>query len=168
LKTNLRKHSSEISHSKLRLVIHPPPDKTATAFMAGPHITVRELEVPRSLVTGWLNVNRSKLRKATRETMKIYPAESGLLAISLCLIEFVTESWRTMLLRNAVTPSPIVIIWRTGPQCESGEWTAIDLPGSPTMITGGLGSAPVSFHSLLWLSLITLDWDSLDDRKRWG
>lgn len=134
--------------SKLRLVINPPVNRIATAFLAGPYITVRALEVPRSLVTEWLRVHHSRLRKATRETMKLWPTESGRLAVSLCLIEFVTESWRTIILGSVATPSPIVVVWNTGPQDGCGEWKVIDMPDSPTKVTGGLGSAQVLSFTL--------------------
>lgn len=127
--------------SKLRLVINPPANRIATAFLAGPYISVRALEVPRSLVSEWLRVHHPRLRKATRETMKMWPAENGRLAVSLCLVEFVTESWRTIILGSVANPSPVVVVWHTGPQDGCGEWKVIDLPKSPSKVTGGLGSS---------------------------
>ena len=112
--------------SELRVVINRPADRTATAFLAGPYITVRELEISKFLVTDWLHVYRSKLRKATSKTMKIWPPEKGIFAVSLCLLEFVTESWRTMLIGSEETPSQIVVGWEAGPQNGCGKWQFVD------------------------------------------
>ena len=144
--------------SKLRLVINPPANRIATAFLAGPYITVRALEVPKSILTEWLRVHHSKLRKATRETMKIWPAENGRLSVSLCLIEFVTESWRTIIIKSVANPSPVVVVWNNGPQDGYGEWKVSEMPGSPSKVTGGLGSAQVLSFICIFLTQSGTRW----------
>jgi len=129
--------------SDLQVVINTQANRTATAFLAGPYITVRELEISRSSVTDWLRIHHSKLRKASRKTMKMWPPEKGIFAVSLCLLEFVAESWRTIFIGSEGTPSQIVVGWKPGPKDGCGQWEV--LSGSSSKVNGGLGSARVCF-----------------------
>lgn len=151
-KSNEVNVSMDDLHSDFQVVINTQPNRTATAFLAGPYITVRELEISRSFVTDWLHIHRSKVRKASRKTMKIWPPKKGIFAVSLCLLEFVTESWKTIFIGSEETTSPIVVNWKPGPKDGYGKWEVTDQSSSSSKVNGGLGSARVSFFFRIQVS----------------
>lgn len=77
--------------------------------------------------------------------MKIWPPRKGLRAVSLCLLEFVTESWRTMFIGSEGATSPIIVCWKPGPKNGFGEWEVSEQSGSLSKVNGGLGNARVGF-----------------------
>lgn len=155
-----KKPSSEDLDSKSGLIINLMPNSTSTAFIAGLGITVRELRFPLSAVNAWLGTYRSKIDRAARRCMKDYPPrEKCMTTLCLSLTEFVTETWRTIFIRTGPDPSPVILIWKTGPRDYPGAWHVLELPQSRSVISGGMGSVPVSF-------LITNS-NGLKDRTKW-
>ena len=113
------------------------------AFIAGPHIFVRELCVPYSVVQTWLRIYRFKIAKAARKAMKQHPPKNRRYGLHISLKEFFTGSWRTIFIRTEANPSPIALAWRPAHQEGPGTWNIIELPESSSVISGGMGSVPV-------------------------
>jgi hypothetical protein len=136
--------------------ISPDPNTTTVAFIAGPHIFVRKLHLPESVVNAWLRTYRSKIDKAARKAMKQNPPKNNSQIICISLSEFCTESWKTIFIRTEANPSAVALDWRTHSDDSSGVWSIIGLPESTNVIGGGFGSAPVLSRYLLALQLIYL------------
>jgi len=142
----LEKASSEARDSNLGVIIRPLPNMASTASIAGPNILVRELQFSCDVINVWLKTYRSKINKAGRKTMEQFPPMDHSRFMYLSLIEYVTESWRTVFIGTKAHASPVALAWKTVSKDGPGVWSIIELPGSSTLISGGLGSYAVSFN----------------------
>lgn len=148
----LERPSSVARASELGLLITPLPNVTTVAFIAGPRIFVRELHISYSVVYAWMRTYRSKINKAARKAMKQNPQKNNSKIMYICLSEFCTDSWRTIFIRTEESPTRVALAWKTVPGETSGVWSVIELPDSTSVISGGIGSAPV-FFTILTLHL---------------
>jgi hypothetical protein len=128
--------------AKVGVRLKPSPNKMTTAFIGGPEIYVHELQLPYELIYAWIHRFYSKIRKAGRKMMKLFPAQDQDSTICVATKEYVTESWKTVFIRTDLEPTPIVLAWRILNNGR-GMWKALERPGSTSVISGGMGSYPV-------------------------
>jgi hypothetical protein len=113
------------------------------ASIVGPNVIVQELQISYDVIEAWLMIYRSKIIKAARKTMKRNPPLDRTQTVYLSLIEYVTESWRTIFIQTKENPSPVALAWKTVLEYGTAAWNIIELPCSDTLITAGIGSYPV-------------------------
>jgi hypothetical protein len=129
--------------SNLGVLLHPVPERTMTAFFAGPIFLVRELHLPSPVVHVWLQANRIKISKAGRTVMKQFPPQSCNRTMHLTLIECITKAWTTIYIRSGVNPSPVAVAWRSANHDDHGAWGVIDLPNARSVVSARIASAGV-------------------------
>ena len=139
----MEKASSEARDSNLGVIMRPLPNVTSIASIAGPDIFVQKLQISYGVIDAWLMTHRSKINKAACKTMKHNPPMDRTRTMYLSLIEYVTESWRTVFIQTKDNPGPVALAWKTVLKDGTGTWNIIELPSSSALITGGIGSYPV-------------------------
>lgn len=169
-RTTLEKPNSETRDSNLGVIIRPLPNMTSIVSIAGPNIFFLELQISYDVISTWLRTYRSKINKAARKTMKQFPPMDRPRTMYLSLLEYVTESWRTVFIRTKADPSPVALSWETTPNGGPGTWNIIEQPGSNSVISGGMGSYPVFSFEIntkrLHRAVLSGEWEVMASRSR--
>jgi len=135
---------SQPNNSELRLLIHPKPKATITAFVAGPVISSRTIHLPLGILDMFLRKYRQKIGKAARQTMRMYPSGDRSQGLCLCLTESYTETWKLLHVRgDTEKPPPLAMEWNISSDDLAGRWAVLEVPGSGTTISGGVASYKV-------------------------
>lgn len=140
---------SQFDASTMVLLINPRPSTTTMAFIVGPLIRTRTLQLPPSIIHAFLRRNRLNIGKCGREMMTLYPPANGARRMCLCLTEVVTDVWKSVYIRAERKPDPLPLAWKSGVDGLSGSWTVCEVPNSLTIVRGGFASCQVrSNHAL--------------------
>lgn len=125
----------------LGVLISPHPQQTMTAFMVGPKIFVRSLQLPVLVLQAWLGAYSPHIGKFARKLFHLFPPSNGRSQLCLCLKDFFTETWRTIYVKPQDESSPIAIGWNPSSLNDrSGTWTLLEMPETTSFISGGLSS----------------------------
>lgn len=133
--------------SQLGLMIYPLPNTFTTAFIAGPDVFSRTLQISDTVLWAWFRANKKALYRAARRMMKYYPPRDSSNVLSFATIEFATECFRTLFIRTDANPSPVALGLRRKGDSGPGSWNLIEMQGATTVISGGFGSFPVRFQT---------------------
>ena len=125
------------------LLVNPRPNATTTAFIVGPRIRVRTLNLPASILHAFLRRYRSNIGRRGREMMALYPPENGAQRMCLCVTETVTDTWKNIYIKAGSKPIPLPLAWKSAEDGRSGGWTVCELPNSGTIVRGGFASCQV-------------------------
>lgn len=134
---------SQFDATSMLLLIHPRPNATTTAFIVGPQILARTLILPDIVLHTFVQRYRFNIGQRAREMMALYPPEKSTLPMCLCLLEVVTEVWKSIYIRTERKPNPLPLAWRPTADGGSGGWTVCEVPNSSTVVRGGFSSCQV-------------------------
>ena len=121
------------------------PNTTTTVFIGGPQIYVQELQLPYEIIYGWVHEYQTRIRRAARKMMKLFPPQDPHSTLFVTTKEYITETWKTTFIQSGPIPSPVVFAFRTMKNGH-GIWSPVETPGATSVICGGMGSCPVLCH----------------------
>lgn len=143
------------------LLINPQPNATTTAFIVGPLIHTRTLNLSPSILHGFLRRYRSNIGKGGQEMMTLYPPENGVRRMCLCITEVVTDAWKSIYIRAEHKPRPLPLAWKSAEDGQSGSWIICEEPNSRTIVRGGFASCQVTFPVMQSL-MNSIGWYPMD------
>ena len=133
----------ESSASEMAMLIYPRPKSTTSAFIIGPHIRTRTLNIPYMELQKFLQSYITNISICARNTMAVYPTDRRSRLMCLCVTEFVTKTWKSLYIKAEGKPSPLGLSWRQTSDDLTGRWNVYVLPCSSTQVIGGFGNTAV-------------------------